>query len=110
MLERMQTGRWKVFEHLEDWFAEFRLYHRKDGQVVKLRDDIMSATRYGVMMIRESVVEPARLRRAPGGRPHRREAGICVACSSAARWPARRGSSPRGSWVPARATRSTMPS
>lgn len=59
MLDRMQTGRFKVFNTLNEWFEEFRLYHRKDGKVVKLRDDIMSATRYGVMMIRESIVNPA---------------------------------------------------
>ena len=35
MLDRMQTGRLKVFSHLNDWFDEFRLYHRKDGKVVK---------------------------------------------------------------------------
>jgi hypothetical protein len=52
MLERMQTGRWKVFEHLEDWFAEFRLYHRKDGRIVKLDDDRISAARYAMMMKR----------------------------------------------------------
>ncbi len=28
MLDRMQTGRFKVFRHLNDWFEEFRLYHR----------------------------------------------------------------------------------
>lgn len=52
MLDRMQTGRWKVFEHLEDWFAEFRLYHRKDGLIVKLNDDRLSASRYAMMMKR----------------------------------------------------------
>jgi hypothetical protein len=52
MLDRMQTGRFKVFRHLEDWFSEFRLYHRKDGKVVKEGDDLMAATRYGVMMLR----------------------------------------------------------
>jgi hypothetical protein len=52
MLDRMQTARLKVFAHLEDWFEEFRLYHRKDGQVVKLTDDLMSATRYGIMCLR----------------------------------------------------------
>jgi len=52
MLDRMQTGRWKVFHHLGDWFAEFRLYHRKDGRVVKLADDLMSASRYAMMMLR----------------------------------------------------------
>ena len=29
MLERVQTGRFKVFGHLEQWFEEFRTYHRK---------------------------------------------------------------------------------
>jgi len=52
MLERMQTGRFKVFSHLEDWFDEFRLYHRKDGKIVKLRDDLLDATRYGMMCLR----------------------------------------------------------
>ena len=32
MLDRMQTGRFKVFKHLNDWWEEFRLYHRKDGE------------------------------------------------------------------------------
>jgi len=30
------------------------LYHRKDGKVVKEGDDLMSATRYAVMMLRHS--------------------------------------------------------
>src|SRR5215211_3239412 len=42
----------EVFADLLDWFEEFRLYHRKDGKVVKIGDDLMSATRYGVMMLR----------------------------------------------------------
>ena len=41
MLERMQTGRFKVFSNLDDWFQEFRMYHRKDGKVVKKVDDLM---------------------------------------------------------------------
>ena len=49
MLDRMQTGRWKVFSHLSDWFDEFRLYHRKDGKIVKEYDDLMSASRYALM-------------------------------------------------------------
>ena len=52
MLERLQTGRLKVFDHLNDWFDEFRLYHRKDGVVVKEYDDLMSATRYALMSLR----------------------------------------------------------
>ncbi len=52
MLARMQTQRLKVFAHLQDWFEEFRLYHRKDGLIVRLTDDLMSATRYAMMMRR----------------------------------------------------------
>ena len=48
----METGRLKVFAHLEEWFDEFRLYHRKDGLVVKEFDDLMAATRYGVIALR----------------------------------------------------------
>lgn len=58
MLDRMQTGRFKVFSNLAEWFEEFRLYHRVDGKLVKERDDIMSATRYAVMMLRHAIVEP----------------------------------------------------
>nr|WP_318013299.1 terminase family protein [Mesorhizobium sp. B263B2A] len=46
MLDRMQSGRFKVFSTLVEWWEEFRLFHRKDGQVVKLKDDLMAATRY----------------------------------------------------------------
>ena len=52
MLQRMQTGRFKVFSHLADWFEEYRLYHRKDGKLVKENDDAISATRYALMMKR----------------------------------------------------------
>lgn len=52
MLERMETGRFKVFDHLEEWFGEFRQYHRMDGLIVKEYDDRISATRYAVMMRR----------------------------------------------------------
>lgn len=54
MLTRMETGRWKVFRHLNDWFEEFRLYHRKDGRVVKEMDDLLSASRYALMMKRHA--------------------------------------------------------
>ena len=54
MLTRMQTRRLRVFAHLEDWFEEFRLYHRKDGMVVKSGDDLLAATRYAMMMRRKA--------------------------------------------------------
>ena len=52
ILERMRTGRFKVFNHLNDWFEEKRMLHRKDGKIVPERDDIESATRYAMMMLR----------------------------------------------------------
>lgn len=59
MLDRMQTGRLKVFRHLNEWFEEFRLYHRADGKVVKEADDLMSATRYAIMMLRFAETPPS---------------------------------------------------
>lgn len=58
MLDRMQSGRWKVFSHLSDWFEEFRMYHRKDGKIVKLDDDVLSASRYAYMMRRFAINKP----------------------------------------------------
>lgn len=59
---RRQPGekplRIKVFSNLTDWFSEFRLYHRKDGKVVKLQDDLMSSTRYALMMMRYAKTAP----------------------------------------------------
>jgi hypothetical protein len=52
MDERMKSGRLKVAAHLSEWFEEYRFYHRKDGQIVKIKDDLMSATRIAVMMKR----------------------------------------------------------
>lgn len=50
--ERERTGRLKVASPLSDWFEERRLYHRKEGKIVKIKDDLMSATRIGLMMKR----------------------------------------------------------
>lgn len=58
MLERMQTGRWKVFSTCQSWLDERRLYHRKDGRIVKERDDVISASRYAYMMLRFAITEP----------------------------------------------------
>ena len=51
MLQRMQTGRFKVFNYLRLWFEELRMYHRKDGKIVKVHDDLMSATRYATQSL-----------------------------------------------------------
>jgi len=56
MYDRMTTGRYKVAKHLKEWWEEFRIYHRKDGQIVKLQDDLMSASRVGVMAKRYAKV------------------------------------------------------
>lgn len=58
MLDRMATGRFKVFKHLNDWWDEYRLYHRLEGKIVKEGDDLMSATRIAVMDLRHAAVEP----------------------------------------------------
>lgn len=58
MLDRMQTGRWKVFNTCGSWMAEYRLYHRKKGLIVKLKDDLISSSRYAYMMRRFATVKP----------------------------------------------------
>jgi hypothetical protein len=35
------------------------LFHRKDGKVVKEHDDLMAATRYGIMILRHARTERA---------------------------------------------------
>lgn len=50
---RMQNGKFKVFSNLHEWFDEKLNYHRdEDGKIVKVRDDLLSATRYAIMMAR----------------------------------------------------------
>ncbi len=53
--ERMKTGRFKVFNTEHQWLAEFHSYHRSDGMIVKLNDDLMSATRIAVMARRWAI-------------------------------------------------------
>ncbi len=58
MLDRMLTGRWKVFKTCVGWLQEFRLYHREKGIIEKIKDDRISSSRYGLMMLREAIVVP----------------------------------------------------
>lgn len=58
MLARMRESRFKVAAHLADWFEEFRSYHRDKGLIVKVNDDLMSATRIAVMAHRKANVDP----------------------------------------------------
>lgn len=52
MDEREKSGRLKYARHLSDLLDERRLYHRKDGQIVKMKDDLLSALRVAIMMKR----------------------------------------------------------
>lgn len=59
ILQRMQTGRFKIDRTLSNWWEEFRMYHRtkkddRTSEIHKVNDDLMDATRYGVMMMRYS--------------------------------------------------------
>jgi len=55
ILDRMETGRFKVFKTCGDWFNEFRMYHRKNGKIVDKNDDIMAATRYATLSLRFAI-------------------------------------------------------
>jgi len=52
LLERMKTGRLKVFDTQKEIFDEFRMYHRKEGRIVPFKDDLISAMRYAAMSLR----------------------------------------------------------
>lgn len=52
MQEREVNGKIKYAAHLSDLLEERRFYHRKDGQIVKVKDDILSAVRVAIMMKR----------------------------------------------------------
>ena len=48
--ERLSSGRLKVFQSLNNWRTEFRIYRRDEkGRVVKENDHLMDATRYLIM-------------------------------------------------------------
>ena len=51
--ERMRVGTFKVLTNCRQWFEEKRMYHRKDGKINPINDDLMAATEYAVMMKRK---------------------------------------------------------
>ena len=55
ILQAMEADKFKVFSTLSDWFEEFRMYHRKEGKITPIRDDLMSATRYAFQSQRYAV-------------------------------------------------------
>lgn len=53
MQQRFDTGRLKVFETFTMYIDEYREYHRDDnGKIVKIKDDLICASRYMMMMLR----------------------------------------------------------
>jgi len=54
MLVRMRSDRFKVAAGCLEWQDEFQGYHRKDGLIVKTNDDLLSATRIGIMQLRSA--------------------------------------------------------
>lgn len=60
MLTRMETGRLKVFSTCTPFLEEIRMYHRKDGKIVKLFDDTISSIRYAVMSLRHATTQTVR--------------------------------------------------
>ena len=76
-LDRMKSGRFKVFRELNDFFEEFRLYHRRDGKVFAENDDLLCAVRYALMMLRYARTDTAaRSFRREIKYPSGRQAGI----------------------------------
>ena len=64
MYERMETGRFKVFKTCRYFLEEVRTYHRdENAKIVKLRDDVISATRYAHMMLRHARTQVVKRRR-----------------------------------------------
>lgn len=72
---RLQEGRLKVFNTMQNWLAEFRDYHREEdkygvAKVVKEFDHLMDATRYLVRTgLRVATIQPSQRFQAPQGSP-----------------------------------------
>ncbi len=68
--ERMTTGRFKVFSTCQQFFEEKRMYHRKNGQIVAVGEDIISAARMAMMQLRSArTYVPARAKKATFTKP-----------------------------------------
>ncbi len=56
IIRLMRLGKFKVFNTLGDWFDEKMSYHRDDNsKIVKVKDDLLDATRYAYMMRRFAI-------------------------------------------------------
>jgi hypothetical protein len=57
MLSRMKEQRLRIFNTQSGIMEEMRMYHRKDGKIVPLHDDLISAMRYCVMSLRKARIQ-----------------------------------------------------
>ncbi len=57
MQTRFDSGGLKIFNTCKEFLDEFRSYHRKDGKVVPIHDDVIKATMYAIMMKRYAVTK-----------------------------------------------------
>jgi len=70
MQTRMRTGRFKVFSNQVEWMAEKNQYHRDNGKIVRIDDDMISATHYALIMLRYAATQSDYdLRHSGRGRP-----------------------------------------
>lgn len=51
MMRAFQEGRLKIFRSCPQFLQEMKIYHRKDGKIVDKHDDLISATRYAILMM-----------------------------------------------------------
>ena len=51
MMTKMDQGSFKVFATCTKFLQEMKLYHRKDGKIIDRNDDMISAARYGALMM-----------------------------------------------------------
>ena len=51
MLRAMEAGKLKVFSTCRKFLQETKIYHRKDGKIIDRNDDMISAFRYGFLMM-----------------------------------------------------------
>lgn len=65
MQNRFANGKLKINENFEELLNELRGYHRKDGKIVKVRDDLISAAMKIIMMKRKAQLADL------GYQPHR---------------------------------------
>lgn len=52
MQQRMDDGRFKVVNTNREWIDEYRMYHRIDGKINAVNEDLICSARYAVMMAR----------------------------------------------------------